>query len=111
MELGSLVCTPSEPNCPACPVSTMCAANAAGLQTEIPPAKPRPVYAELHEAAVIVRKNARRACCASARRRSDGLVFGTSRDSQSMLAVICTYKMSLQQRSNYKLELPAELAR
>ncbi len=57
MELGSLVCTPSEPNCPACPVSTMCAANAAGLQTEIPPAKPRPVYAELHEAAVIVRKN------------------------------------------------------
>ena len=61
MELGSLVCTPSEPNCPACPVSTMCAANAAGLQTEIPPAKPRPVYAELHEAAVIVRKNGSRA--------------------------------------------------
>src|SRR6185295_817868 len=57
MELGSLVCTPSEPDCPACPLSTLCAANAASLQREIPPAKPRPVYTELREAAVIVRKN------------------------------------------------------
>jgi A/G-specific adenine glycosylase len=57
MELGSLVCTPSEPKCPACPLSTVCAAFAAALQQEIPPAKPRPVYANLREAAVIVRKN------------------------------------------------------
>ena len=35
----------------------MCAAFAAGLQHEIPPAKPRQVYTDLREAAVIVRKN------------------------------------------------------
>jgi A/G-specific adenine glycosylase len=57
MELGSLVCTPSEPKCSECTLSTVCAAYAAGLQQEIPPAKPRPVYTDLREAAVIVRKN------------------------------------------------------
>jgi A/G-specific adenine glycosylase len=57
MEVGSLVCTPNEPNCPACPLSTLCAARAAGLQHEIPPPKPRTTYTDLHEAAVIVRKN------------------------------------------------------
>jgi A/G-specific adenine glycosylase len=57
MELGSLVCTPSEPDCLNCPLSALCAANAAGLQHEIPPAKPRSAYTELREAAVIVHKN------------------------------------------------------
>lgn len=57
MELGSLVCTPSEPECPKCPLSTLCAARAAGLQHEIPVAKPRKAYSEVREAAVIVRKN------------------------------------------------------
>jgi A/G-specific adenine glycosylase len=57
MELGSLVCTPSEPKCPACPLSSLCATNAAGLQQQVPPAKPRLTYTDLREAAVIVRKN------------------------------------------------------
>jgi A/G-specific adenine glycosylase len=57
MELGSLVCTPVEPKCNECPLATLCAANAAGLQREIPAAKPRTVFTELREAAVIVRKN------------------------------------------------------
>jgi len=57
MELGSLVCTPNEPKCSACPLSAVCAAFAAGLQHEIPLAKPRQVYTDLREAAVIVRKN------------------------------------------------------
>ncbi len=57
MELGSLVCTPNEPKCPACPLSTVCAAFAAGLQREIPLAKPRTKYTDVREAAVIVRKN------------------------------------------------------
>ena len=35
----------------------LCAANAAGLQHEIPVAKARPVFTELREAAVVVRKN------------------------------------------------------
>jgi A/G-specific adenine glycosylase len=59
MELGSLVCTPSEPECGLCPLSTLCAAHAAGLQQEIPRPKPRQNYTELREAAVIVRKNGR----------------------------------------------------
>ncbi len=57
MELGSLVCTPSEPSCESCPLSTVCATRAAGLQHEIPAAKPRPVYTDVREAAVVVRKN------------------------------------------------------
>src|SRR5262245_41988892 len=57
MELGSLICTPTEPQCPTCPLSSLCAAHAAGLQDQIPPAKPRPTYTDLREAAVIVRKN------------------------------------------------------
>jgi A/G-specific adenine glycosylase len=57
MELGSLVCTPNEPKCPSCPLLTVCAAFADGLQREIPRAKPRKNYTELREAAVIVRKN------------------------------------------------------
>ncbi|MEX0613590.1 MAG: A/G-specific adenine glycosylase [Pirellulales bacterium] len=59
MELGSLVCTPSEPKCHECPLTKLCAANAAGLQHQIPPARPRQQYTELREAAVIVRKNGR----------------------------------------------------
>jgi A/G-specific adenine glycosylase len=59
MELGSLVCTPSEPKCHACPLSCLCAARAAGLQHQIPPAKNRRTYTELREAAIVVRRNGR----------------------------------------------------
>jgi A/G-specific adenine glycosylase len=59
MELGSLVCTPSEPKCDECPLAGLCEARAAGLQHEIPPPKPRKQYTDLREAAVIVRKNGR----------------------------------------------------
>jgi A/G-specific adenine glycosylase len=57
MELGSLVCTPSEPKCTTCPLSTVCAAFAGGLQYEIPLAKPRQAYTDVREAAIIIRKN------------------------------------------------------
>jgi A/G-specific adenine glycosylase len=57
MELGSLVCTPSEPKCGECPLKALCEAYAAGSQQQIPPPKPRPDYTELREAAVVVRKN------------------------------------------------------
>jgi A/G-specific adenine glycosylase len=59
MELGSLVCTPTEPSCDTCPLEVMCVARAAGLQDVIPLAKPRQSYTNLHEVAVIVRKNGR----------------------------------------------------
>jgi len=57
MEVGSLVCTPSEPCCDTCPLSAICAARAGGMQLEIPRPRPRKTYAELCEAAVIVRRN------------------------------------------------------
>jgi A/G-specific adenine glycosylase len=57
MELGSLVCAPAEPKCDRCPLATVCAANAAGLQYEIPQAKPRPTFTHVREVAIIIRKN------------------------------------------------------
>ncbi len=70
MELGSLVCTPREPKCGECPLSGVCAANAAGMQHEIPRPKPRKTYTDVREAAVAVRRNGRvlmRQCAANER--------------------------------------------
>jgi len=59
MELGSLVCTPSEPKCDQCPLSSLCAAYATGQQHQIPRPKLPKTYTELREAAVVVRRNGR----------------------------------------------------
>ena len=59
MELGSLVCMPSEPKCGECPLSSVCAANAAGMQQEIPRPKPGKIYTDVREAAVVIRRNGR----------------------------------------------------
>jgi A/G-specific adenine glycosylase len=59
MELGSLVCTPRNPRCEACPLVTCCAARAAGLQNEIPRAKKKPVFEDVREAAIVVRRGPR----------------------------------------------------
>jgi A/G-specific adenine glycosylase len=56
MELGSLVCTPNQPRCSACPLETVCAARSAGLQNEVPRPKSRKSYVDLREAAVVVRR-------------------------------------------------------
>src|SRR3954452_17850774 len=47
MELGSLVCTPDNPKCDACPLASVCQGYAANLQHEIPPAKPRAASTDL----------------------------------------------------------------
>ncbi len=59
MELGSLVCTPTEPKCDACPLAGVCAAYAADLQDSIPRPKAKKEYTELREAAVVIRRNGR----------------------------------------------------
>ena len=46
MELGSLICTPTNPSCPACPLADMCPTHALGLQAEIPPPKPKKQVSE-----------------------------------------------------------------
>ena len=55
MELGSQVCTPTEPECPKCPARSVCRAFAAGRQSEIPVAAPRQQITAIVEAAVAVR--------------------------------------------------------
>jgi A/G-specific adenine glycosylase len=57
MELGSLVCTPADPKCGDCPLTTVCTAFEFGLQHEIPCEKPRQEYTSIREAAVIIRRN------------------------------------------------------
>jgi A/G-specific adenine glycosylase len=56
MELGSLVCTPKSPACRDCPVMSLCPTLAHNLQDEIPQAKAKAAYTDLHEVAVIVRR-------------------------------------------------------
>jgi A/G-specific adenine glycosylase len=57
MELGSLVCTPANPKCDACPLSNVCTAFASGLQHKIPRPKAKQEFTELREAAVVIRRN------------------------------------------------------
>ena len=59
MELGSLVCKPSEPECDGCPALGLCVAHEQGLEREVPLAKQKMKYVDLREAAVVVRKNGR----------------------------------------------------
>ena len=59
MELGSLVCTPTQPNCDVCPLAGVCAAYAADLQGSIPRPKAKKKYTELREAAIVIRRNGR----------------------------------------------------
>src|SRR5262249_54136334 len=42
MEVGSLVCTPRNPNCKACPLKSLCPTFAQGLQERIPAARRQP---------------------------------------------------------------------
>jgi A/G-specific adenine glycosylase len=59
MELGALVCTPTNPNCPDCPLAARCAARRDGTQGSIPARPPAPAAVEVREAAVVVRKKGR----------------------------------------------------
>ena len=56
MELGSLVCTPQQPQCEACPVESHCAARRLGLEEELPRVTRKLDYMDVREAAVIVSK-------------------------------------------------------
>ncbi len=56
MELGSLVCTPTAPNCGACPVNTLCEARRAGAVDELAATTKKLKFESVSEVAVIVRK-------------------------------------------------------
>jgi A/G-specific adenine glycosylase len=57
MELGSLVCAPSNPKCDACPVMMLCGAFQAGVQHEIPKLAVKQKITAIREASIVVRKN------------------------------------------------------
>ncbi len=59
MELGSLICTPREPNCGSCPVAPLCPTKARGLQAKIPVARRRKKYELVREACVVIRRDSR----------------------------------------------------
>jgi A/G-specific adenine glycosylase len=57
MELGSLICTPSQPRCDECPFRNVCRCRAERLHESIPAPKAKKQFTRLHEAAVIVLKD------------------------------------------------------
>jgi A/G-specific adenine glycosylase len=56
MEVGSLICTPRNPNCGQCPLESLCPTQAADLQDQIPAPKRQPIMEDVHETAVVVRR-------------------------------------------------------
>ena len=54
MDIGSRVCTPTDPHCGDCPLSALCLARQRGLQLELPRRRPRPEITELSELAIVL---------------------------------------------------------
>jgi A/G-specific adenine glycosylase len=59
MELGSLICTPTAPRCPECPLAARCLARRLGQQEDIPPRTPAPVPIRVREVAIVIRQGER----------------------------------------------------
>jgi A/G-specific adenine glycosylase len=59
MELGALVCTPTNPKCGECPLRRQCVAYREGLQAVIPPPKARKELVTVREVAVVIRRAAK----------------------------------------------------
>jgi len=55
MELGSLVCTPRNPDCASCPLSGICLAASRGEPERYPPPRERPEKLPVRRTAVVVR--------------------------------------------------------
>jgi A/G-specific adenine glycosylase len=56
MELGSLLCTPREPQCGACPAVRLCPTFKLGLQTSIPAPKTPTRYEAAQEVALVLQR-------------------------------------------------------
>ena len=59
MELGALICTPTAPRCPHCPLASECSARRLGLQDSIPPRAAPPAPVAVREVAVVVSRGPR----------------------------------------------------
>lgn len=56
MELGALVCTPTRPNCPDCPLAQSCQARLTQRQEQIPPRSKSPETVVTEEVAIVLRR-------------------------------------------------------
>jgi A/G-specific adenine glycosylase len=63
MELGATVCTPTAPDCAACPLATHCEAKRLGLQEKIPPKKVLPAITRVNEVGVVIRDRSKVLLC------------------------------------------------
>ncbi len=59
MDLGGMICTPSQPVCTRCPVCEWCLAYREGLTDVIPPPAVRPAVESIAEACAVVRSDSR----------------------------------------------------
>ena len=73
MDLGAMLCTPRDPNCPDCPLHTICAAYEYGLQAERPVLPARPQTPHYTVTAAVIERGGRYLL---AQRPSDGLLGG-----------------------------------
>lgn len=55
MDLGAMVCTPTQPLCDRCPLTTACVAHQAGRTGEIPVPAPRRAATLVRETAMVIR--------------------------------------------------------
>lgn len=72
MELGALVCSPTNPRCDACPLARLCVASAAGASARIPETRRRPAPLSVRHASVLATRGRR----VLLERRADGPLLG-----------------------------------
>jgi A/G-specific adenine glycosylase len=73
MELGARVCTPSSPQCPACPVRRQCRAYAQGRQHTLPRRSKKLTVPHFEVVAAAIRRNGRYLLC---QRPATGMLAG-----------------------------------
>ena len=59
MDLGASLCTPKDPDCPACPLADSCQAKALGIQEQRPVSTPKPTIPHHVVTAAVIRKDDR----------------------------------------------------
>jgi A/G-specific adenine glycosylase len=63
MELGALVCSPTDPQCDKCPLQTNCIAKRDGLQSQIPPPKKQSAITLVNEVGVVISRGTKVLLC------------------------------------------------
>ena len=100
MELGALVCTPTNPQCEACPLAADCTARAAGTQADYPTKAAKKALPVRRETCVIVTDEKRRVLLAE--NRAGGLLKGLWE-----LPRVAPATEQVQVFSHFRLELSA----